>query len=779
MALTLSLSALPISAFALTNVNVPIAYADMTGSSDTNFGNLNYTQPNFLTVNSARFTGVRIYLAKRNDFKSNSGRFNNSALDDYRRFALYEFYLNETEEGHTTATKLNDLLFNFKAYSLGKTGFYDISEKQIVATSTTSDGEGLGFKNLITDATPEVMGYQPWEYSTSYATNYSGGRVNSLGSLSDWCNGTFKEGFNMDTFLSKYNTYLDNAGLLESAKKFKFPEDSTGYNDAGWTVIIEPVMVCLGGANLSSNTPLYTFSYQDYFCPEQLDSVSFNASDLHAGANSVIGAADDFENGMLIHGAGGDGCGGTDSGSNQHSPTPSGHTCVSDGISKYMFELRNFYSASDGYKFGNPTNGGQVDKGGIGIYGDDDAFRSNIEANLNRNITLISDQLKPSGAAIRADRNTGDNPYFANTADDMSQADDKLDNIVVVQGGASQQDLWVYNSNLRGASKNADGLVTTLADISSKNMWNAHQNELNNLKFLNKGSDGSKPLMTADTLSNANRLRILKEFSGLNLDGYSNVDTASDNVTLANLHMVETVSATYNSGSEGGLNINDVAHQMDLSQYRVTPTLTPLGSSESVLSFGSMIGGRLERVSSDVTSTVDGVSSNADAVDSAGLEIINKAMSGVQGTETADKNTANAHFVVPPSDTVDIISPKDVENIIGSEVVANINDPTVGAILSKTNGTLKKGKIYGYADGESKKSGTGLGLGITLQTYIPKNEVSSYVTYIHRDENGDISISRDTTEYTYDATSSGVVPFDKAKFGGSVPLMYISIYTNH
>lgn len=673
--------------------NTDITASALGGEGGNNTGNTsgggNAEATAGITVTESSNTGLRFYFAHDSIYTETSSHnvefYSAGYLNTGKSFALYWL---------SSGGAYSDAIWNGTCKAYTDDGTIEISKSQIIEHSNRSN---LGY--FFDNSSKNGVSYADmWthKFSEDYAV------AKNLSSISNWCNTELRDNMNADKldyfikqFAAKFSGNRNYSGSM-------LPTDLDSYLEGNWSIVVEPVVI-LGAENTSDK---FVVSLNDFYKPQNYQTKGVAVADgkniyatygsqlakgsFGAKYNKAIGGKGQTICGSLIDGALGSFYMDFDSkiaGSHVSTKHNVGVPCVNGNgadiaKSEARWVLRGF---------------------SIFSHREDESFASK-KVRINKNISLFSNNIKPSGASKMSTRVAGN---------------ENKGNVVLAE----------YKKDKSVTSVNGSDLLNSLHDLD----WYTSNANKGNLMFYKTGADlGEFKFANKDA----------KTFPAENPDsmytrlvGYSHKELDKSGYIMTELYLGEYSANTSESKISNLYNyfINSFAMQ-SCNAITKTTFVGTNNQNEGTYSFGN-------NYSAKLTYTDNGVVGD---LSDAAWSIAKSFHAGVTGSG-ASITPFYHHF----GTTWDMSSTK---SSIANSVTYALNNSKV---------VINKGR-NGAADTYGKKSNDASKIGVTIQALVPDQKVTSYKQTIHRDKDGKVTYSKPEEIGTYSIYKEGVrveVPF--------------------
>lgn len=666
---------IPFSSFNLsTSLNVSAVNEGNGGTSGNDNG---YSQDSTATsgvcVNGSN-TGLRIYFAKNSVYRNEKDVTNSSVgvLNAGKKYALYW---------------LSNGVYCDAVYN-GKAAAYPFGNKNPISRSQIIDhGNTSSLSYFFKDSMPSMNMFIHDSNSYKLASN--------LDSIVSWCNTQLRDNMTpekLDYFIKQFASKFGN-----DYRTSCMPTDLESYLTGDWTLVVEPVEI-LGQANTSKkfivslNDFYYPQGYKTGYYTQKFSGLATNASFAKEHGNDPkIGDKTDIICGSLIDGALG-------------TVSMDFNSVLLNGV--HISTLHNKGAACNGTSM--PDTDPRWTLRGFIVYAHSESstFMSTI-TRINKNISLFSNNIKPSGTSKMSTRVAGNE-----NKGNVVLAEYKKDKPVTSVSG-----------------KNNSELLQSLHGLD----WYTGNANKGNLMFYKTGADlGEFKFASKDA----------KTFPAENPDsmytrlvGYSHKELDKSGYIMTELYLGEYSANTSESKISNLYNyfINSFAMQ-SCNAITKTTFVGTNNQNEGTYSFGS-------NYSAKLTYTDNGVVGD---LSDAAWSIAKSFHAGVTGSG-ASITPFYHHF----GTTWDMSSTK---SSIANSVTYALNNSKV---------VINKGR-NGAADTYGKKSNDASKIGVTIQALVPDQKVTSYKQTIHRDKDGKVTYSKPEEIGTYSIYKEGVrveVPF--------------------
>lgn len=676
--------------------NTDITASALGGEGGNNTGNTgggdNAGATAGITVTGSSNTGLRFYFAHDSIYTGTSSHnveFQSAGyLNTGKPFALYWL---------SSGGAYSDAIWNGTCKAYTDDGTIEISKSQIIEHSNRSN---LGY--FFDNSSRNGVSYADmWTHKSfgDYAV------AKNLSSISNWCNTELRDNMDADKldyfikqFAAKFNGNRNYSGSM-------LPTDLDSYLEGDWSIVVEPVVI-LGATNTSDK---FVVSLNDFYKPQNYQTKGVAVADgrniyatygsqLAKGSfgavyNHQIGGKDQTICGSLIDGALGSFYMDFDSkiaGSHVSTKHNVGVPCVNGNgadiaKSEARWVLRGF---------------------SIFSHREDESFASK-KVRINKNISLFSNSIKPSGTSKMSTRVSGNE-----NKGNVVLAEYKKDKSVTSVSGKNNSELLQSLHGLDWYTGNAN---------KGNLMFYKTGADLGTFKFANKDAK-TFPAENPDSMYTR-------------LVGYSHKELDKSGYIMTELYLGEYSANTSESKISNLYNyfINSFAMQ-SCNAITKTTFVGTNNQNEGTYSFGN-------NYSAKLTYTDNGVVGD---LSDAAWSIAKSFHAGVTGSG-ASITPFYHHF----GTTWDMSSTK---SSIANSVTYALNNSKVA---------IKKGR-NGAADTYGKKSNDASKIGVTIQALVPDQKVTSYKQTIHRDKDGKVTYSKPEEIGTYSIYKEGVrveVPF--------------------
>lgn len=645
-----------------------------TSGNDNSFSQ-DSTATSGVCINGSN-TGLRIYFTKGSVYLDEGDVTNNSigALNIGKKFALYwlssGIYCDAIDNGHT------------QAYVFGNKN--PVSKSQIIAHGNTSN---LGYFFQNNENIPAMQMF------THNSSNY--GLTTNLNSITSWCNTQLRDNMTpekLDYFIKRFAAKFGN-----DYRSACMPTDLESYLTGGWTLVVEPVEI-LGQANTSKkfivslNDFYYPQGYKTGYYKQKFGGLATNSSFAKEHGNDPkIGGKTGIICGSLIDGALG-------------TVSMDFNSELLNGV--HISTLHNKGAACNGTSM--PDTDPRWTLRGFIVYAHSESstFMSTV-TRINKNISLFSNNIKPSGTSKMSTRVSGNE-----NKGNVVLAEYKKDKSVTSVSGKNNSELLNSLHGLDWYTGNAN---------KGNLMFYKTGADLGEFKFANKDAK-TFPAENPDSMYTR-------------LVGYSHKELDKSGYIMTELYLGEYSANTSESKISNLYNyfINSFAMQ-SCNAITKTTFVGTNNQNEGTYSFGS-------NYSAKLTYTDNGVVGD---LSDAAWSIAKSFHAGVTGSG-ASITPFYHHF----GTTWDMSSTK---SSIANSVTYALNNSKV---------VINKGR-NGAADTYGKKSNDASKIGVTIQALVPDQKVTSYKQTIHRDKDGKVTYSKPEEIGTYSIYKEGVrveIPF--------------------
>lgn len=645
-----------------------------TSGNDNSFSQ-DSTATSGVCINGSN-TGLRIYFTKGSVYLDDGDVTNNSigALNIGKKFALYwlssGIYCDAIDNGHA------------QAYVFGNKN--PVSKSQIIAHGNTSN---LGYFFQNNENIPAMQMF------THNSSNY--GLTTNLNSITSWCNTQLRDNMTpekLDYFIKRFAAKFGN-----DYRSACMPTDLESYLTGGWTLVVEPVEI-LGQANTSKkfivslNDFYYPQGYKTGYYKQKFGGLATNSSFAKEHGNDPkIGGKTGIICGSLIDGALG-------------TVSMDFNSELLNGV--HISTLHNKGAACNGTSM--PDTDPRWTLRGFIVYAHSESstFMSTV-TRINKNISLFSNNIKPSGTSKMSTRVSGNE-----NKGNVVLAEYKKDKSVTSVSGKNNSELLNSLHGLDWYTGNAN---------KGNLMFYKTGADLGEFKFANKDAK-TFPAENPDSMYTR-------------LVGYSHKELDKSGYIMTELYLGEYSANTSESKISNLYNyfINSFAMQ-SCNAITKTTFVGTNNQNEGTYSFGS-------NYSAKLTYTDNGVVGD---LSDAAWSIAKSFHAGVTGSG-ASITPFYHHF----GTTWDMSSTK---SSIANSVTYALNNSKV---------VINKGR-NGAADTYGKKSNDASKIGVTIQALVPDQKVTSYKQTIHRDKDGKVTYSKPEEIGTYSIYKEGVrveIPF--------------------
>lgn len=642
-------------------------------------------------------TGVRIYLTQQSVYVG-EGKVTNKSVSCLDYGKQYSLYCLSDGAYCKNITKDNSLAIG-----------YGFNDEKVSRSRILSAGSTFNFAQLFNGVPGGVSTATMWGYS-SVGGVYNLSADRPITSISDWANNEFSAKMNenddnvswdvterLDKFISNFSSYFTNTDY----KAKQFPTNASDYLAGNWSIVVEPIVV-LG--TQGDGSTYHFVSLNDFYHPQDYKDYPNSDVGVYSGrrgtgnsykaSNTPVGTASFVSSYNSVGGKSAAIC-----------------TGLIDGCLGTMY--MDFDSKITGTHISTKSNNDKHSLGwvlrGFGVYAQNETMSGAKTVRINKNISLFSNNIKPSGTSKMSTRVSGNE-----NKGNVVLAEYKKDKPVTSVSG-----------------KNNSELLQSLHGLD----WYTGNANKGNLMFYKTGADlGEFKFASKDA----------KTFPAENPDsmytrlvGYSHKELDKSGYIMTELYLGEYSANTSESKIASLFSIftNSFAMSSCIANP-VTKFVNTNNKNEGTYSFGNNYSAKLTYTDTKKHTVGD--------LSDAAKSVADSFHAGVKGSGAIITSLYH-HF----GTTWDMSNTK---SSIANSVTYALNNSKV---------SIKKGR-NGAADTYGKKSNDTSKIGVTIQALVPDQKVTSYKQTIHRDKDGKVTYSKPEEIGTYSIYNEGVrveVPF--------------------